>query len=90
MDELASSLSHGLKLLALLAGTLFLIINALKAGASGFFVGSVIFAATAILLYFFPTVYHPLTPGKAKKLFFGLSTGPQYSCASLAPTRPLP
>ena len=68
-EELANSVSHAVALIAMLVGTPFLIINAVKQGDTGQIVGSSVFAATAILLYLSSAVYHGLVAGKAKDLF---------------------
>lgn len=68
-EELANSISHAVALIAMLVGTPFLIINAVKQGDAGQIVGSSVFAATAILLYLSSAVYHGLVAGKAKDLF---------------------
>ena len=65
-EELANSISHGIGLLAALIGTPVLLLAALHAGNSGFFVGTIIFAATMLVLYLGSTLYHawPQTRGK--------------------------
>ncbi|MFP2769576.1 PAQR family membrane homeostasis protein TrhA [Oceanisphaera sp. KMM 10153] len=68
-EELANSISHGLALVAMLVGTPFLIMQAVRYGSTGFVVGTCVFAATAILLYLSSTLYHALTPGRIKRLF---------------------
>jgi hemolysin III len=67
-EELANSISHGIALLAMLVGVPFLFNSAQQGGAVQFF-GAIVFAATAISLYLFSTVYHALRPGKAKDVF---------------------
>lgn len=68
-EELANSISHGIAFIAMLVGTPFLIINAVKQGDVGQIVGTSIFSATAILLYLSSSIYHGLVVGKAKDLF---------------------
>jgi len=68
-EELANSISHGIGLVAALAGTPFLVMEAARHGDAGFIVGSSIFAATMVLLYLASTLYHALPPGKAKRVF---------------------
>lgn len=68
-EELANSVSHGVALVAILLGTPFLVINAVRQGAAGPVVGASVFCATAMLLYLSSTLYHALTPGKAKRVF---------------------
>lgn len=68
-EELANSISHGIALLAILIGTPFLIIKAVRQEDAWQIVGASIFAATAILLYLGSSIYHALAPGKAKRVF---------------------
>lgn len=57
-EELANAISHGIGLLAALIGTPVLLLAALNAGSGGFFVGTIIFAATMLVLYLGSTLYH--------------------------------
>src|SRR5205823_46930 len=50
-EELANSISHGIGLVAALIGTPILVLAALQRGNSGFFIGTIVFAATLLLLY---------------------------------------
>lgn len=68
-EEIANSVSHGLALIAVLVGTPFLLVHAVRQGDAGFVVGASIFAATMILLYLASTLYHALTHRKAKQVF---------------------
>lgn len=68
-EEIANSISHGLALVAALAGTPYLILQAERHGDARFVVGASIFAATMILLYLSSTLYHALPTGKAKRVF---------------------
>jgi hemolysin III len=68
-EEIANSISHGIGLVAALAGTPFLIIHAARHGDAGFVAGTSIFSATMILLYLSTTLYHALPIGKAKRVF---------------------
>jgi hemolysin III len=68
-EEIANSISHGIGLLAALAGTPFLITQAARHGNAGFVVGASLFSATAIFLYLASTLYHALPVGKTKRLF---------------------
>src|SRR5207244_13320591 len=65
-EELANTISHGIGLLAALIGTPVLLFAALDAGSDGFFVGTIIFAVTMLVLYLGSTLYHawPQTLGK--------------------------
>ncbi len=66
-EEIANSISHGIGLIAALAGTPFLIVHAVQLGDAGFIVGTSLFCATMMLLYFASTLYHALPSGKAKR-----------------------
>lgn len=68
-EEIANSVSHGLALVAVLVGTPFLLVHAVRLGDPGFVVGASVFAATMILLYLASTLYHALTHRKAKHVF---------------------
>ncbi|WP_155323489.1 PAQR family membrane homeostasis protein TrhA [Desulfosarcina ovata] len=68
-EEIANSVSHGIGLITALAGTPFLIVNAVQLDDAGFIVGTCLFCATMILLYFASALYHALPSGKAKNRF---------------------
>jgi hemolysin III len=65
----AKSISYGIALVAMLVGTPVLIIGAVQRGEVGLVVGTSIFSATAVLLFFSSTLYHALPLGKAKRVF---------------------
>ena len=67
-EEIANSLSHGLALVAAIAGAPFLILTARGFGAAHL-VGVCVFAVTMILLYLSSTLYHATRPGRLKSLF---------------------
>ncbi len=66
-EEIANSVSHGVALLAAIAGAPFLILAARDLGAAHI-VASSVFAATMILLYLASTLYHAVRPGRAKRV----------------------
>lgn len=68
-EEIANSLSHGIGLIAALAGTPVLVRHAVQLGDAGFIVGTSIFSASVILLYLSSTLYHAWPIGKAKRCF---------------------
>jgi hemolysin III len=68
-EEIANSISHGLGLVAALAATPFLVLQAVRRGDAGFIVGASVFAATMVLLYLASTLYHALPIGQAKRVF---------------------
>lgn len=67
-EETANSISHGIGLVAALAGTPVLLMQADRHGDSGFTIGVTLFAMSMILLYLASTLYHALPPGKAKRM----------------------
>jgi hemolysin III len=66
-EELANSISHGIGFAGALIGTPVLLLAALNHGGAGFFVGTVVFTLTMLLLYLGSTLYHawPRNDGKA-------------------------
>ncbi len=65
-EELANSISHGVGLVAALAGLPVLIVAALRRGQTADTVGASVFATTVILLYLASTVYHALPPQRTR------------------------
>lgn len=68
-EEIANSVSHGIALLAALAGSPILIMAALQRGSVAGIVGASVFAFTMVLLYFASTLLHALPTGRAKRIF---------------------
>lgn len=68
-EEIANSISHGIGLIAALASTPFLVMDAIRRGDAGYIAGVSIFATTMVLLYLSSTLYHALPAGKAKRVF---------------------
>ena len=68
-EEIANSISHGMGLVAALAGTPFLIMHAARYGDAAFIVGTSVFSATMVILYLASTLYHALPIGRAKRVF---------------------
>ena len=68
-EEIANSISHGIGLVAISAGTPFLVLHAINQESVGFIVGASVFSATVVLLYLASTLYHALPKGKAKGAF---------------------
>jgi hemolysin III len=66
-EELANSISHGIGFLAALIGTPILLLAALNHGSSAFFIGTIVFTVTMLLLYLGSMLYHawPQTRGKS-------------------------
>ena len=65
-EELANSISHGIGFVAALVGAPILLLAALDTGHSGFFIGTIVFVATMLMLYLASVLYHawPQTRGK--------------------------
>lgn len=68
-EEAANSISHGIGFVASLAGTPFLMVQAVKDGDAGVVVAAALFSASMIILYLASTLYHALPGGKAKQVF---------------------
>jgi hemolysin III len=65
-EELANALSHGVGLVGAIAATPILIVAAASRGSAAHVVGSSIFGATMILLYFASTWYHAVSESRLK------------------------
>lgn len=76
-EEIANSVSHGVGLVAAIAGVPFLIAGAWHLGAAGI-VGAAVFAGTMVLLYLASTLYHAIPNGRAKRVFLKLDHGAIY------------
>jgi hemolysin III len=70
-EEIANSVSHGVALVAAIAGVPFLVISASHLSVSSL-VGACVFGATMVLLYFTSMLYHALPQGRAKRVFLKL------------------
>lgn len=77
-EEIANSVSHGLGLLAALAGSPVLIVAAVQRGGSAGIVGASVFSASMVLLYLSSTLYHALPWNRAKRVFRILDHGAIY------------
>jgi hemolysin III len=67
-EELVNAFSHGIGLVAMLAGAPILLIAASKRDGWAI-VSAAVFAASVALLYFSSTVYHGSRPGRLKSAF---------------------
>lgn len=67
-EEIANTISHAVGLIAAVAITPVLIINAFPTGMAGI-TGATIFGVTMILLYLASTLYHAFPHGKTKMAF---------------------
>src|SRR5881398_1117996 len=67
-EELANTISHGIGFVAALIATPVLLLAARNAGSGGFFVGTIIFAVTMLVLYLGSTLYHAWPQTRAKSL----------------------
>jgi hemolysin III len=74
-EEIANSVSHGVGLVAALAGFPLLVVAATRSGQLAAVVGASVFASSAVLLYLSSTLYHALPESKAKRVFRVLDHG---------------
>ena len=68
-EEVANSVSHGIGLLAALAGFPVLVMGALQRGGVSALVGASVFATTMVLLYLTSTLFHAFPVCRAKRVF---------------------
>ncbi|MGL5050130.1 MAG: PAQR family membrane homeostasis protein TrhA, partial [Fusobacteriaceae bacterium] len=69
MEEWTNSLTHYLGVILGLVGMGALLVKGNDSGNTGYFVGSIIFTLSIILLYSMSGTYHILNNGKAKCIF---------------------
>ncbi len=74
-EEIATSVSHAVGLLAAVAAAPVLIVDAVQRGGAAGVIGSSVFAFTVGLLYLASTLYHALPPNRAKRVFRILDHG---------------
>ncbi|MCP3987150.1 MAG: hemolysin III family protein [bacterium] len=67
-EEIASSISHGVGLLAAILALPILTASALERGEPAEVVGAFVFATTMILLYLASTLYHAFPTGRTKRV----------------------
>ena len=67
-EELANSISHGMGFIAALIGTPILLLAALQRGSAGFFIGTIVFTSTMLLLYLGSTLYHAWPQTRARSI----------------------
>lgn len=67
-EELANSISHGIGFVAALIGTPILLLAAFQHGGTGFFLGTIVFTSTMMLLYLGSTLYHAWPPTRGKSV----------------------
>jgi hemolysin III len=68
-EEIANSITHGLGALLSIVGLVILLITAITHGTALQIIAAAVFGTTLILLYFASTLYHALTPPRAKHVF---------------------
>ena len=68
-EEIAHSVTHGIGALLSVAGLVLLIVRAVGTGDPWRVVSFTIFGVTMVLLYTASTIYHALTPPRAKNVF---------------------
>ena len=74
-EEIASSVSHAVGLVAALGAAPFLVGDAVRWGGTKAIVGASVFAVTMVLLYLASTLYHALPGSKAKRVFQAVDHG---------------
>lgn len=67
-EQIANGVSHGLGLLAALAGFPVLVLAANRQGGAAEIVAASVFATTRLLLYLASTLFHALPAGRAKRV----------------------
>ncbi len=65
-EEIANAISHGLAAVAAIAGTIFLMIEAIKRGTALHITCFALYGASMFLLYLFSYLYHALTVPRGK------------------------
>lgn len=68
-EEIANAIIHGIGTLLSIAACVLLIVVAAKSGSAMKVVCASIYGASLIILFLMSTLYHALTPEKAKKVF---------------------
>ncbi len=68
-EEIANSVTHGIGSALSIAGCVLLIVAAAKTGSAMKVVCASVYGACLIILFTMSTLYHALTPPKAKKVF---------------------
>lgn len=68
-EEIAHAVTHGLGAAGSIFGLVLLIVRAAQQGGARLIVAVTIFGAAMVMLYLASTLYHALTPPKAKRVF---------------------
>lgn len=68
-EEIANAISHGIGAALAIAGTVLVIIRAAILSDGFGVVAASLYGASTIILFLFSTLYHSLTPYRAKKVF---------------------
>jgi hemolysin III len=76
-EEIANTISHGVALVAAVVSVPFLVVSARQQSAASF-AGTMVFAATMVLLYLASTLYHAVPTGRTKRVFLKLDHGAIY------------
>lgn len=76
-EEIANSVSHGVACVASVASVPFLVESARHLSPASF-AGTMVFAATMVLLYLASTLYHAMPVGRIKRIFCKLDHGAIY------------
>lgn len=77
-EEIAHAITHGVGVLGSMAALVLMVVKAVQNGSAQLIVGVSIFGASLIILYLSSTLYHALTPPKAKRVFELMDHGAIY------------
>jgi hemolysin III len=76
-EEIANSVSHGVAFVAAVVSVPYLVASASHQNSASF-VGTLVFAATMVLLYLASTLYHAMPEGRTKRVFCKIDHGAIY------------
>lgn len=68
-EEIAHAITHGIGALGSVAGLVLLVVRSAEHGGARLIVGSAVFGVSMVVLYVASTLYHALTPPRAKRIF---------------------
>lgn len=77
-EEIAHAVTHGLGAAGSLVGLVLLVLRAVPTGNARLITGVVVFGVCMLLLYLASTLYHALTPERAKRVFELMDHGAIY------------
>ena len=77
-EEIAHAITHGIGAVASIAALVIMVVFAAQRGGARLIVGVSIFGASMVILYSASTLYHALTPKRAKRFFELMDHGAIY------------